>query len=409
MYYKNGDVFKGNWIDNKKNGYGVMTYSNNDQTRNKYEGYYKEDQRHGNGRILLKNGDVYDGEWKFSRFDGYGIYTYSVNNNEFVEYNGQFKEGVIQGKGKMKFKNGDTYDGQWNNGVLTGEGEMQFDYHFQQNKRNQLATNLNTLSMKQNAPWHLEAFKEYKGPLENGDFNGFGTLVFANDNIYKGNFVNNIATGNGLLIFSNNSNSPYKQYKGGFDNFKFNGIGELKFKNGDIYSGGFQDGLFEGEGTFMGSSFSLECVKYEGSWKKGSKEGFGVMEYINNDKYTGNFVNNMRHGYGTYIYLNPSYIGSIAKVEAQFVEDTINGNSKVWYKNGDYYEGEILLEQRNGQGFLKFSDSHPMLVSYKGDFVSDKSTGNGTMFFKNGDSYTGEFRDNVINGNGIITYANHKK
>lgn len=80
LYYKNGDVFKGSWNDNKKNGYGVMTYSHNEKNRLKYEGYYKDDQRHGNGKMAFKIGDIYDGEWKFNKLDGQGVFIYNKKN-----------------------------------------------------------------------------------------------------------------------------------------------------------------------------------------------------------------------------------------------------------------------------------------------------------------------------------------
>jgi hypothetical protein len=41
--YPNGDHYEGSIIDGKRNGYGVLTYSNKD----KYSGNWKDDMRHG--------------------------------------------------------------------------------------------------------------------------------------------------------------------------------------------------------------------------------------------------------------------------------------------------------------------------------------------------------------------------
>ena len=44
-------------------GYGVYTYSDG----RKYEGYYANDKREGQGKYKWKNGTIYDGEWKDGR------------------------------------------------------------------------------------------------------------------------------------------------------------------------------------------------------------------------------------------------------------------------------------------------------------------------------------------------------
>lgn len=46
-----GSYYKGNWENNLPNGYG--TYVIDHGTR--YEGYFKDGKRHGNGRIIMKD------------------------------------------------------------------------------------------------------------------------------------------------------------------------------------------------------------------------------------------------------------------------------------------------------------------------------------------------------------------
>ena len=58
--YANGDQYTGNWINNKKEGRGVMIYKQNGE---KYEGQWKNSKKHGNGKYIFESGDVYEGYW----------------------------------------------------------------------------------------------------------------------------------------------------------------------------------------------------------------------------------------------------------------------------------------------------------------------------------------------------------
>lgn len=46
MTHANGDIYEGNWKDDKANGYGIFIDLNNNA---KYEGYWLDDQQHGEG------------------------------------------------------------------------------------------------------------------------------------------------------------------------------------------------------------------------------------------------------------------------------------------------------------------------------------------------------------------------
>ena len=59
MIYKNGDIYEGEWYEEKKHGKGKMRYADGDI----YYGNWDEDKKHGRGKMTYKNGDIYDGEW----------------------------------------------------------------------------------------------------------------------------------------------------------------------------------------------------------------------------------------------------------------------------------------------------------------------------------------------------------
>src|SRR3990167_8095605 len=68
------------------------------------------------------NGDVYQGEWRNNRPHGQGHYQ-RMNGDD---YTGLFHNGRFQGEGVCKYGNGDTYKGNWENGQPSGQGEMRY-------------------------------------------------------------------------------------------------------------------------------------------------------------------------------------------------------------------------------------------------------------------------------------------
>jgi hypothetical protein len=108
-----------------REGYGTMEYENDEGV---YEGDWKNDGRHGKGKIIYKNKDMYEGDWKNDRRRGNGrMITYSDEN----EYEGNWKNDKKHGYGTMK--NGSTsgngvYTGNWYNDKRDGKGRYEIVY-----------------------------------------------------------------------------------------------------------------------------------------------------------------------------------------------------------------------------------------------------------------------------------------
>ena len=64
-------------------GKGRFTYSNGDV----YEGDYANDKRHGHGVFTYYDGDKYEGEWKNGKIEGYGVYTYDDGGRDYYTSN----------------------------------------------------------------------------------------------------------------------------------------------------------------------------------------------------------------------------------------------------------------------------------------------------------------------------------
>ena len=113
--------YKGNWLNNKKIGYGILTKSNG----YKFKGYFLEDKKEGNGSEICPNIPDEDGNISGS-FEGffrddmryYG--TLTLSNGK--KYTGYFKDNMQNGKGLLTYPNGDTYEGEFKKGIPYGEG-----------------------------------------------------------------------------------------------------------------------------------------------------------------------------------------------------------------------------------------------------------------------------------------------
>ena len=70
------------------------------------------------------------------------------------------------------------------------------------------------------------------------------------------------------------------------------------FDNGDVYEGGFKDGMKHGKGTLT----TRNNRSYEGDWENDKPHGFGINTFPNGKVYTGNFDKGKPVGDGQWTY-----------------------------------------------------------------------------------------------------------
>jgi hypothetical protein len=308
-----GDVYEGDWLDGDRTGKGTYTFANGDV----YEGDWLDGDRTGKGTYTSADGDVYEGVWLEGKRHGPGILK-TVKGEEFKQtyrdgdlekssevtseaigveqkdgisdavlttsegdYRGNVKDGVPHGLGIMEYANGDYYDGEWRDGVKSGEG-CEF----------------------------LEDGESYVGSFLDDARHGKGRCSDAGGDEYDGEWVK------GELIekLYNDSHSQdvtrleapdgrvsYKYangdlYRGGWENGMPEGTGSMSYHNGDSYVGKWQAGQFHGTGvkkTADGDSF-------DGFWKQGKMHGRGVAQYSDGDTYEGQWANDLHDGKGIF-------------------------------------------------------------------------------------------------------------
>merc|ERR1711871_949613 len=99
-------------------------------------------------------------------------------------------------------------------------------------------------------------------------------------------------------IFYDNGDCFEGQYRSDIN--KAEGHGEFKYAAGGEYRGNFQDGKFNGWGTYVYTSGNT----YEGDFSEGKMTGEGKMTYANGDVYEGQFKDASMHGEGMFVWSN---------------------------------------------------------------------------------------------------------
>ena len=107
----------------------------------------------------------------------------------------------------------------------------------------------------------------YVGDFREGEFNGRGTIIYSDGQVFHGEFKNGLK----------------------------NGYGACFFKNGTKYIGEVKDDLYI-KGTYTYANGD----KYVGEWKENKQHGQGTLTFDDGSKYVGNYKDGKQHGQGTF-------------------------------------------------------------------------------------------------------------
>ena len=88
-------IFKGEYLNGKKNGKGIEYFQNN---KIKFEGEYLNGKKHGKGKEYNKYGLVYEGEYLNGKKHGKGK---EFDKHKKLIYEGEYLNGKKNGKGKV--------------------------------------------------------------------------------------------------------------------------------------------------------------------------------------------------------------------------------------------------------------------------------------------------------------------
>ncbi|XP_028286638.1 radial spoke head 10 homolog B [Parambassis ranga] len=126
LYYNKDKTswYKGDWVKNHREGWGVRCYPSGDI----YSGEWKNNLRHGEGTMKwLKLGQKYDGNWQDGIQHGHGTHVWivrRVNRSQSNRYEGDFVQGQRHGQGTFYYAGGAIYEGEWKNNKKHGQGKF---------------------------------------------------------------------------------------------------------------------------------------------------------------------------------------------------------------------------------------------------------------------------------------------
>ena len=121
--YSNGDKYIGEYKNNKKNGKGTYTYGlNSEWAGDKYIGELKDGKKHGQGTYTWKSGNKHIGKWKNGKRDGQGTFTWTDGNI----YIGQYKDDKRNGQGTLTYADGTIKKGIWKDGHYIADSDGSF-------------------------------------------------------------------------------------------------------------------------------------------------------------------------------------------------------------------------------------------------------------------------------------------
>ena len=387
--YKNGDTYEGQFKNDLKHGYGVINYSDTTNSIRKYEGFYKDGKSEGQGKLWYKNGDLYEGNFKQNYPDGQGTYTYNplpseIEDQEFLvietgyesdqgdkiltnqkTFKGNFQKGKRSGNGKLFFKDGSSLEGKWKNGKrLTDEYAI---YNFSEDHESILKIEGKFSHYKSLTSEQIKVY--YK----NGDFYEGGILDFEYD-------------GFGVYKYSAN-HQEFEKYTGHYKENKRNGTGIMIYKNKDVYNGIWLNNLREGEAVFKFSPDNIFGDYYEGEYKFNFRHGNGKLVLKDGQTYTGKWQNgsiDTTKDKATIVFAQNQenrqikYIGNIKDYLPNF-------QGKMFYQNGDVYEGNQKNGKKHNKGVYYFCDKDPVSLKYDGEFCDNQFSGFGKMYYKDGE------------------------
>ncbi|CAF1065956.1 unnamed protein product [Adineta ricciae] len=132
-HYSNGNKYTGEWEHDKQTGQGTLIFSSGDRSNNNesydiYErrlGRFERNKINGKGVFYYANGDKYIGDWIDDNREGQGVLILSSGDrirDVYEQRLGQFKGHKINGKGIFYSANGDKYSGDWIDDKRTGYG-----------------------------------------------------------------------------------------------------------------------------------------------------------------------------------------------------------------------------------------------------------------------------------------------
>lgn len=196
-----------------------------------------------------------------------------------------------------------------------------------------------------------------------------------------------MAISENINIYMQNDPFPFHR-----KNFLSHKMRPVEFTQGNIYYGEWNEEYeMDGYGKYYLKEEKTLC---EGIWEKGELKTARIY-YPNGEFYEGEMSNSNYNRKGKLINENNDvYIG-------EFVDGEKNGQGELIFNDGTKYKGNFSKNNFSGYGEMKWKSG----VVYKGYFTDNYLEGIGEMEDEN-EKYEGNFEKNLFHGKGKYTYYN---
>lgn len=140
---------------------------------------------------------------------------------------------------------------------------------------------------------------EYIGEMVNHMPNGLGAMRYFNGDSYEGNFENGLRKGLGVGYYPNG-----EWYKGEWDFDKKHGSGVYNYEN-QRYEGQWQNGKKHGSGVYSFTKGREKGNFFEGQWENDLRHGKGI-EHVGKTRFEGEWKENLKHGQFIHVFTDQS-------------------------------------------------------------------------------------------------------
>ena len=436
-------LYKGNFVDNKKNGYGYELYCNKEF----YKGSFFNDLRHGNGTLYNINGETkIESLWELGKSVNNSFIT-EYYSNGCLEYRGEYDGMHRNGKGVLCNKKGEIiFDGILKDGIkkegkifennfIIFQGTFKDGYPsngtFYHNNGIKLCSaeaficNKSSNDKKvfclvgETEVFNINGSKEFSGelllnskPKESKDLN-YNNLICNYIEILDGDGEKNkywYTYGTGMTYYDNLV--PSRSFKVNSENLKYEGKFIKYWENSNIHEElNFVNGILDGEQkTFDKNEVLGKIINYKLGLKHGNEIYYNesnclkmnilydndipvnlLIYYKDSDNklYEGEVNNSLKYnGVGKLYYDNDS---NSINYQGSFLNHKFNDNGIIFYQNGNKsYDGHFVNGKKNGIGTSYYESTGT--IEYSGEWVNDEKHGEGSLFTESGEIvYNGNF------------------
>ncbi|GMF09216.1 unnamed protein product [Phytophthora lilii] len=305
-FFDSGNVYIGDWVDNKRHGNGTYTFVGGSS----YTGTFINDHVQGRGTMTYSNGNTYNGDFVNAEKHGEGVYRWKDGS----VYKGHFEHGLIHGFGEIAYATGHTYEGQWQNNKKHGKGK--FTYRngdiYEGDWRDDRRHGRGVFTWNPNTPQQ----ESYDGMWDDEKRHGKGTYHYANGTIFDGDWNYGKRDGMGIFTWANGD-----AYNGQFMDEMQHGFGSFfDASTGDTYEGEWVMNVREGHGKILYASGKV----FEGTFHDGRRHGAGIMTYSNGNSYHGVWNRDLKQGGGKYVMYVTAVGNDSSKGKAENPRETLN-------------------------------------------------------------------------------------